>query len=258
FRRARHDERQPLVAHPFQQLLCAACRVDARDELALEDAPAGLADRLALRRFDGYACELGQELVATFADERPDARKIDAPAAFGERLNPRPRVGVVAVDERSVDVEDDGAVHDERYGLRRPSPVSSRTTSVGRRSLGRRVSVASPPRPGCSSTPTSTSPDEPRSLATSRVAWVSGASTSTSWSSRSCRFTLHPLRVRLPRPLQRPRSLRRSRSPLRRDPSSPHPSCPGLPLRSDSDCCRSPFAASSFLDVTWAERTMPF
>src|SRR4029078_952104 len=55
--------------------------------------------------------DLRQQLVAAHADERPDTREVHVPAVFAERLDPRLRVSIVAVDERAVDIEDDRAVH---------------------------------------------------------------------------------------------------------------------------------------------------
>src|SRR6185295_282105 len=68
-------------------------------------------DRLAFTRISREPADFGEQLVAAHADQRPDARELHVPAALGERFDPRLRMGVVAVDERSVDVEDDGAVH---------------------------------------------------------------------------------------------------------------------------------------------------
>ena len=52
---------------------------------------------------------VGEHLVAAHADERPYAVEVDAVPSSGQRVHPRVRVRVVAVDEGAVDVEDDGA-----------------------------------------------------------------------------------------------------------------------------------------------------
>src|SRR4051794_37090653 len=84
-----------------------------------EDVCAPLADRLALGRVLLHADERGQELVATHADQRANACELHLMAVLGERIDPRPRVGVVAVDQRAVHVEDHSARHaDERCRLR--------------------------------------------------------------------------------------------------------------------------------------------
>ena len=84
--------------------------------------------RSAMRRPSGDSSLRPDTCGISLSPPMPIARRtrvgIDGDPGFGERLDPRARVGVVAVDERAVDVEDhclqdSVAVVGERHGLGR-------------------------------------------------------------------------------------------------------------------------------------------
>lgn len=64
-------------------------------------------DCFALGRLRIDADDRRQQFVAAHPDERPNALERHTPAAFAERPRPGTRMRVVAVDQRTVDVEDD-------------------------------------------------------------------------------------------------------------------------------------------------------
>src|SRR6185503_19319593 len=72
-------------------------------------APA-LRDGLALRRVRGEAAGRGQELVPAHPDEGTDALVGDGVPRLLEGLHPGPGVGVVAVHEGPIHVEDDAPI----------------------------------------------------------------------------------------------------------------------------------------------------
>ena len=96
-----------LAGQVRHQFLCAGQSLH-RGQVALpEDLPSALGQALPFRRVLFHADELREHLVATHADEGPHACEGHLVARFGERIHPGERVGVVAVHERAVDIEDD-------------------------------------------------------------------------------------------------------------------------------------------------------
>ena len=107
-------------------------------ELALaEDRFAALGDALALVALLGQPGDLGKDAVAPLPDQRPDALEGYVVAGFGERRHPGAGVGVVGIDQGSVDVEEYGLSHGERRTQRELSRPAFRPE----------VSVASTKRP---------------------------------------------------------------------------------------------------------------
>jgi hypothetical protein len=72
-----------------------------------EDLPPPAADGLALRALGRQPRGRGEELVAAHPDQRTDTLERHRVAGLGQRLDPGPGVGVVAVDQGPVHVEDD-------------------------------------------------------------------------------------------------------------------------------------------------------
>jgi hypothetical protein len=60
----------------------------------------------ALRRVLGDPAHLGHQLVAAHPDAAAHLGEVDLDAMFGEGEHPGVRVGVIAVDEGAVDVEE--------------------------------------------------------------------------------------------------------------------------------------------------------
>ncbi len=67
--------------------------------------------RLALVALLREPGDLGQDAVAPLPDQRPDALEGHVVARFGERRHPGAGVGVVGIDQGSVDVEEYGLSH---------------------------------------------------------------------------------------------------------------------------------------------------
>jgi hypothetical protein len=74
--------------------------------LVHEDFAAAFRDALTLGRVLGDAAHGGHQLVAAHADAAAHMRRVDLDSGFGKRLHPGGRMGIVAVDERSIDVQE--------------------------------------------------------------------------------------------------------------------------------------------------------
>src|SRR6185295_13715978 len=106
--------------------------LQARQPESLEDVLTPFRDLLSLRRILFNAGDERHELVAAHADRAPDRIVRRRDLLFGECLNPRACVRVIAVDQRSVHIEDHGgAAGTGRQKLPSPSSSSSSSRSSG-------------------------------------------------------------------------------------------------------------------------------
>ena len=96
-------------------------QVDLAEEL--EPARRDLAAELAVRRDARHA---RQQLVAPHADERDQRVHVALDLELTQGLRPRRRVGVVAVDQRAVDVEDERALREGHLPKMATDPGPSR------------------------------------------------------------------------------------------------------------------------------------
>jgi hypothetical protein len=96
---------QPLRAQAQDQLARTGQRPQPGQMFAQEQLRAHLIDRFARRGLLVDADGLGEQLVASLADQRPQLLEGDFPAVTGQGLLPGSRVRVIAVDQRAVDIE---------------------------------------------------------------------------------------------------------------------------------------------------------
>ena len=102
-----NEELPAFVAKQLEEGTRAAGGLQAW-QLIEEQCAARFTDALGLAAFRIEPDELGENLVASLADQGPELLEGDDVPVRGERAGPCARVRVVAVDERAVDVEQNG------------------------------------------------------------------------------------------------------------------------------------------------------
>ena len=108
-RRTGNREGEAVRNEALQQFAGSRHGTHCRQIRRLEDLSAPFGDSPAWRSFLVETGHRRHQLVAAHADAPANRVVVDRDPRFGERVDPRVRVGVIAVDKRPVDIEDHGS-----------------------------------------------------------------------------------------------------------------------------------------------------
>ena len=105
-RRRRDDQLEAFAVQQPEEITRAGCRPQ-RGEVPPKQPATRFRDARSLAALGVESDERGQQLVAAHADEGADLFERDDVPVLCQRSDPRARVGVIAVDECAIDVEQD-------------------------------------------------------------------------------------------------------------------------------------------------------